>query len=317
MFISGTSKKSAAGHTSTPAHHQSSLNVLSRPLPIGWGFDMAGDWIKMRGNLWDDPRVARLADLTDNSEAAVVGGLYWLWATADQHSADGIMPGLSLKGIDRKTGIPGFGKALCQIGWLVDHPEGVRIPHFEEHNGDSAKKRCQTAKRVAKSKQGNADQQENSDQTSTTGNAQVTLSALPNEQASVSTALPREREEKSINTPIPPSGAKTGQSAISLPTWLTTIKAMGEDPIPADDPVFGYADSVGIPRDHLRLAWREFRERYSLPNAKRYRCWRTVFRKAVRGNWFKLWHFAGDACALTTTGVQAKRAAEATSGVMA
>ena len=182
---------------------------------------------------------------------------------------------------------------------------------------DSAKKRCQTAKRVAKSKQGNADQKENSDQTNTTGNAQVTLSALPNEQTSVSAALPREREEKSINTPIPPSGAKTGQSAISLPTWLATIKAMGEDPIPADDPVFGYADSVGIPRDHLRLAWREFRERYSLPNAKRYRCWRTVFRKAVRGNWLKLWHFAGDECALTTTGVQAKRAAEANAGVMA
>lgn len=47
---------------------------------------MAGDWIKMRSNLWDDPRVARICDLTDVGEAAVVGGLYWLWATADQHS---------------------------------------------------------------------------------------------------------------------------------------------------------------------------------------------------------------------------------------
>jgi hypothetical protein len=136
---------------------------------------------------------------------------------------------------------------------------------------------------------------------------------------SVSThgALTDGREGKGkerINTPIPPAGAKTENPAIGLPAWLTTIKAKGEDPIPADDPVFEYADSVGIPRDHLRLAWREFRERYSLPNAKRYRCWRTVFRKAVRGNWFKLWHFAGDACALTTTGVQAKRAAEATAG---
>jgi hypothetical protein len=129
---------------------------------------------------------------------------------------------------------------------------------------------------------------------------------------------PRGEESRvDINTPIPPTGAKTGQSAISLPTWLTTIKAKGEDPIPADDPVFEYADSVGIPREHLRLAWREFRERYSLPNAKRYKNWRTVFGKAVRGNWFKLWHFAGDACALTTTGVQAKRAAEANAGVAA
>ncbi len=278
---------------------------------------MAGDWIKMRSNLWDDPRVTRLADLTDTSEAAVIGGLYWLWSTADQHSTDGVMPGLSIKGVDRKTGITGFGQALCDIGWLQDGTDGVRIPNFVEHNGDSAKKRCQTAKRVAKSKTGNANSVTDLQQNSETGNAKVTLTALPETQKSEITALPREREEKSINTPIPPAGAKTESSAIGLPTWLTTIKAKGEDPIPADDPVFDYADSVGIPREHLRLAWREFRERYSLPNAKRYRCWRTVFRKAVRGNWFKLWHFAGDTCALTTTGVQAKRAAEANAGVMA
>ena len=270
----------------------------------------------MRSNLWDDPRIARLADLTESSEAAVVGGLYWLWATADQHSTDGTMHGLSTKGVDRKTGVKGLGQALCDIGWLADHPEGVRICHFDEHNGSSAKKRCQTAARAAKCKAGNAVNTNGPPVQTNEGNAQVTLAALPDSEKSTETALPREREEKSINTPIPPSGAKT-ETAISLPTWLTTIKAKGEDPIPADDPVFGYADSVGIPRDHLRLCWRDFRERYSLPGAKRYKNWRTVFGKAVRGNWFKLWHFAGDACALTTTGVQAKRAAEANAGVMA
>lgn len=88
---------------------------------------MAGDWIKMRGNLWDDPRVARLCDLTGQTEAAIVGGLYWLWATADQHTENGIMPGLTLRQIDRKTGVQGLGQALCDIGWLADHPEGVRI----------------------------------------------------------------------------------------------------------------------------------------------------------------------------------------------
>lgn len=113
---------------------------------------MAGDWIKMRGNLWDDPRVSKLCDLTDCGEAQIVGGLYWLWATADQHTEDGIMPGLTLRQIDRKTGIPGFGDALCNIGWLADHPEGVRIIKFEEHNGTSAKRRCSEAQRKANSR---------------------------------------------------------------------------------------------------------------------------------------------------------------------
>jgi hypothetical protein len=113
---------------------------------------MAGDWIKMRGNLWDDPRVSRLCDLTDQSEAAIVGGLYWLWATADQHTEDGVMPGLTLRQIDRKTGIQGFGQALCDIGWLADGSEGVRIINFEEHNGSSAKRRATDAQRKANSR---------------------------------------------------------------------------------------------------------------------------------------------------------------------
>lgn len=108
---------------------------------------MAGDWIKMRSNLWDDPRVARLCDITDSGEAAIIGALYWLWSAADQHSEDGIMPGLTLRSIDRKTGVPGFGDALVLVDWLADHPDGVRIVRFEEHNGASAKRRCAESKR--------------------------------------------------------------------------------------------------------------------------------------------------------------------------
>lgn len=111
---------------------------------------MAGDWIKVRTNLWDDPRVSRLCDLTGSTEAAVIGALYWLWSAADQHTEDGIMRGLTTGAIDRKTGVKGIGDALCDIGWLADHPEGVRIIHFDEHNGTSAKSRMEVARRVAK-----------------------------------------------------------------------------------------------------------------------------------------------------------------------
>lgn len=142
---------------------------------------MAGDWIKMRDNLWDDPRVAKIVDMTDSSEASVIGALYWLWATADQHTEDGIMTGLTLRSIDRKTGVKGFADALCSVNWLADHPEGVRIVDFESHNGTSAKKRCQTAKRVANHASANAPKQN---------------PAKPTNAPSVSDALAREREEK-------------------------------------------------------------------------------------------------------------------------
>ena len=108
---------------------------------------MAGDWIKMRSNLWDDPRIARLCDMTESTEATCIGALYWLWASADQHSEDGIMHGLTIRSIDRKVDLIGFGDALIAVGWLADHPEGVRIVRFEEHNGKSAKRRCSEAVR--------------------------------------------------------------------------------------------------------------------------------------------------------------------------
>lgn len=110
------------------------------------------------------------------------------------------------------------------------------------------------------------------------------------------------------NTPHTPRGGRA--TAVSLPTWLDAVKAKGEKPVPENDGVFAYADEVGLPVEFLRLAWLEFRHRYSQPDSKRYRDWRTVFRKAVRGNWLRLWWAdpTTNSFALTTTGVQAQRA---------
>jgi hypothetical protein len=110
---------------------------------------MAGDWIKMRGNLWDDTRVARICDLTSKREAEVIGGLYWLWTMADEQSYDGSLIGLSTATIDRKTGVKGLGEALLSIGWMEEIPEGLSIVRFDEHNGASAKRRALEAKRKA------------------------------------------------------------------------------------------------------------------------------------------------------------------------
>lgn len=154
---------------------------------------MSGDWIKMRSNLWDDPRIGRICDMTGCKEATAIGALYWLWATADQHTEDGCMPGLSMQQIDRKTGLKGFAAALVDVNWLRDDPQGVVIAHFEEHNGASAKKRHETARRVAKHRSGNDDETPEREN----GNA-----------PSVTGALARDRVEKEKKeTPPTPSSA--------------------------------------------------------------------------------------------------------------
>lgn len=167
---------------------------------------MAESWIKIRTNLATDPRVSSLCDLTEERLVTVLGGLQILWAAADEHTKDGYMPGLSIKGIDRSTGILGFGTALVAIGWIEDAEGGVRIIRFSDHNGESAKKRIQTAKRVAAFK----------------SNAKVTEDALLNIGDAVTDALPR--EELEIREDLKPKAkSRADATASRLPAdWAMT-----------------------------------------------------------------------------------------------
>lgn len=165
---------------------------------------MAGDWIKMRSNLWDDPRVGRLCDLTGSSEASVIGALYWLWSAADQHTEDGCMPGLSLQQIDRKTGVKGIGAALVSIDWLHDDPQGVVIARFSDHNGQTAKRRASEAQRKALGRSVSAPDADNP----RTGSGQHADEART--QSGRGAELEKEREK---NTENPPTPRKRGSRA--------------------------------------------------------------------------------------------------------
>lgn len=105
-------------------------------------------------------------------------------------------------------------------------------------------------------------------------------------------------------TPKPPKG---GSLAISFTQYLENCKAKKVRPIPEGDAVFDYADKIGLPHEFLKLQWLEFKDRYSVPDAKKYKSWPMVFNKSVRGNWFKLWYATDNGYALTTTGLQAEK----------
>ena len=116
--------------------------------------------------------------------------------------------------------------------------------------------------------------------------------------------------------PIPPEGGNPVEqvdrpkrgSAISLKAHLDDCRKAGQKAIPEGHAVFAYAAKVGIPDEFLRLHWLEFKDRYTMPDAKRYKAWADVFHKSVKGNWFKLWFASNDGSyALTTVGQQAQR----------
>jgi len=102
---------------------------------------MAGDWIKMRADLRDDPAVFRLAEVLGLDELHVIGSLFCFWAWADKHTVDGHVDGATSRLVDKVSMVHGFADALVLVGWLKLDERGIQIPNFERHNGQSAKDR--------------------------------------------------------------------------------------------------------------------------------------------------------------------------------
>ena len=109
---------------------------------------MSTDWIKMRVDLRTHPKVVRMAAALRADKLRVIGGLFAVWAIFDAHSSDGVLDGYSFAAIDVELGWKGFASAMSVIGWLdADDGHGLTAPRFEEHNGQSAKRRAMEAER--------------------------------------------------------------------------------------------------------------------------------------------------------------------------
>lgn len=111
---------------------------------------MAGDWIKMRADLFTHPKVFKIADKLKKDELYVVGALLAFWSWSHQHAVDGRVDGATSHLIDRATRVDGLADALVSVGWLEVDETGIGIPRFEVHNGDSAKERSLKNERQAR-----------------------------------------------------------------------------------------------------------------------------------------------------------------------
>jgi hypothetical protein len=115
---------------------------------------MAGDWIKMRSDLAEDPAVIRMAATLELDEFAVVGRLHAFWSWIDRQSRDGHAIGVTHSWLDRHVQRDGFAAAMVSVGWLQLGNGGLSIPNFDRHNGETAKTRALAANRKQKQRAG-------------------------------------------------------------------------------------------------------------------------------------------------------------------
>jgi len=108
---------------------------------------MAGDWIKMQKSLPRDPRVVRISSALKADRLRTVGGLLSAWCLFDEQTEDGKLEGYTPELMDEIVGFPGLAQAMESVGWLEIGDGFLVVPRFEEHNGQSAKRRAQDSDR--------------------------------------------------------------------------------------------------------------------------------------------------------------------------
>ena len=117
---------------------------------------MAGDWLKMEVCTPNKPEIFTISAKTKLHPDMIVGKCFRLWSWFDSHTKDGNAAGVTLETIGYALGngddTTKFIHAMVDVGWLYADELGVSLPNFDYHNGESAKSRALTAKRVAKSR---------------------------------------------------------------------------------------------------------------------------------------------------------------------
>lgn len=147
---------------------------------------MAGDWIKMRNDLPNDPAVYKIAALTRLDRFAVIGRLYAFWSWADKHAVDGRVDGATSTVVDDVVRHDGFAESLAAVRWLEISEDSITLPHHERHNGESGKERGLKNARQARWRQSKTTQ----------ASTDVDVQASTSPSTEPSTREEKRREEK-------------------------------------------------------------------------------------------------------------------------
>lgn len=128
----------------------------------------------------------------------------------------------------------------------------------------------------------------------------------PNTLLTVSYPSDIDNQEK-LNAKTAEKKQRTKRKEETLQEFLDRCKGDSVQPISESDPIFDYANTVGLSDDMLAICWFSFKSQYLDP-IKKQKDWRAHYRCAVRRNWFKLWYISNDgSMGLTTAGQQAQR----------
>lgn len=186
---------------------------------------MAGDWIKMRTDLYRDPKVCLMADILMHEDGdlasyisqhaqrdmtvtrnvmrnVTVGALVAVWGVA-RHQGKRIDNDLVIQNsdvwvIDDIADLPGFGQAMMSVEWVIKKDENLIFPSFfkefnVEPGGDQRQKNAERQRRYREKNNGKSN-----DECNALRNVTVTSQSNDREE--------KRREEYKKDPPTPQRG---------------------------------------------------------------------------------------------------------------
>ena len=279
-----------------------------------------------------------------------LGCIYlFLWTAANRSSGD--LSGLTDEDIELAIDWNGdegaFVTAMVEVGFIEGVAGARQIHDWADHNPWAAGAEARSEKsrwaamckqhgrkeaarlmpdyaaRIAEAIQDCAGVKQDAVPESASGTQLAESGSAPSPFLSVSLPSPSpspkaEQEPAPADADAPPADPKPKRpkrAEVTLTAFSEQCREAGQEVIPGDDPVFTYAETVGLPTEYVALAWAWFKGRYGSGGdsaGKRYADWRAAFRNAVKGNWPKYWAVAPSGeVYLTATGKLAQREAQA------
>lgn len=113
---------------------------------------MAHAWIKVEHPTPDKPEIGMIAERLGIDHDAAFGKFIRWMIWADQNTDNGHALRVTNVTIDRVTFQTGFADALVEVGWLTGESGNYHITKFDNHNGESAKKRAKDQERQKRSR---------------------------------------------------------------------------------------------------------------------------------------------------------------------
>ena len=107
-------------------------------------------WMKVEFSTPNKPEIRAAARFCGTTRANAFLAFFEVWSYFDQNTATGFIPNLIANDLDEICHVKGFGKAMIQVGWILEDARGISVTNWERHNGKSAKARVLMEKRVQK-----------------------------------------------------------------------------------------------------------------------------------------------------------------------